>query len=131
MDGLDELHEDLWKRWQQAFDRFAELESASQAGERVIYSNGDLFDLEKYTPRKFPAGRRVFLEQPESINSYHRYRLDGKGRPVHMASGHTVNHCDWEGLYRYTAEEVEYLGISACRQELSRSTLVWPEKWNS
>lgn len=26
-----------------------------------------------------------------------------------MASGHTINHFDWEGLYRYTTDEVEYL----------------------
>lgn len=109
MDSLDELHDDLWNLWQGAFDRFGELEQASQSGERVVYANGELFDLKKYTPRKFPAGGRVFLEQPQSINSYHRYRLDAKGRPVHMASGHTVNHFDWEGLYRYTTEEVEYL----------------------
>jgi hypothetical protein len=108
---LEELRDDLWNRWQQAFDRFPELESAFKSGEHVIYANRDLFDLEKYTPRKFPAGGRVFSEQPESINSYQRYRLDAKGRPVHMASGHTVNHFDWEGLYRYTADEVEYLEI--------------------
>lgn len=106
---LEELRDDLWNRWEQAFDRFSDLELASQSGQRVIFANGDLFDLEKYTPRKFPAGGRVFSEQPESINSYHRYRLDGKGRPVHTASGHTVNHFDWEGLYRYTTDEVEYL----------------------
>ena len=109
MDPLEELRDDLWDRWQQAFDRFSELDLASQSGERVIYANGDLFDLEKYTPRKFPAGGRVFPEQPESLNSYHRYRLDAKGRPVHLASGHTVNHFDWEGAYRYTTDEVEYL----------------------
>lgn len=68
MDSLDELRDDLWNRWQDAFDRFAELEAASQSGERVIYANGDLFHLEKYTPRKFPAGGRVFLEQPESVH---------------------------------------------------------------
>jgi len=109
VDSLEELRDDLWNRWQRAFDRFPELESAFQSGERVIYANGNLFDLEKYTSRKFPAGGRVFSEPPESINSYHRYRLDSKGRPVHMASGHTVNHFDWEGLYRYTTDEVECL----------------------
>jgi hypothetical protein len=92
---LEELRDDLWNRWEQAFDRFSDLELASQAGERVIFANGDLFDLEKYTPRKFPAGRRVFSDQRESINSYHRYRLDAEGRPVHTASDHTVNHFDW------------------------------------
>lgn len=126
MDSLNELRDDLWNRWQDAFDRFAELEAASQSGERIIYANGDLFDLEKYTPQKFPAGGRVFLEQPKSVNSYHRYRLDAKRRPVHMASGHTVNHFDWEGLYRYTTEEVEYLEF--CLQtrvvsKLARMTL--------
>ncbi|MDE3201142.1 MAG: hypothetical protein KGN79_09485 [Acidobacteriota bacterium] len=109
MDSLDELRSDLWSRWQAAFERFPELESASHFGERVVYANGELFDLKNYTPQEFAAGRRVFQEQPESINSYHRYRLDANGRPVHMASGHTVNHFDWEGVYRYANEEVEYL----------------------
>jgi hypothetical protein len=109
VDSLDELRDDLWNRWRDAFDRFAELEGTSQSGERVVYANGEIFDLKQYTPRKFQPGGRVFPEQPESINSYHRYRLDAKGRPVHMASGHTVNHFDWEGLYHYTTEEVEYL----------------------
>jgi hypothetical protein len=109
VETLNELHADLWNRWQQAFDRFAELEGASLSGVRVVYANRDLFDLEEYTPRKFPAGGRMFREQPESINSYHRYRLDAKGRPSHMAAGHTVNHFDWEGFYRYSMEEAEYL----------------------
>ena len=72
MDSLDELREDLWNRWRDAFDRFADLDRASQSGERIVYANGELFDLKKYTPQKFPAGGRVFLEQPESINSYQR-----------------------------------------------------------
>jgi hypothetical protein len=109
MDSLEELREDLWDRWRQAFDRFADLDEASDSGERAVYANGELFNLKNYTPRKFPAGGRVFAEQPESLNSYHRYWLDDKGRPVHMASGHTVNHFDLEGFYRYTAEEVEYV----------------------
>jgi len=109
VDSLDELREDLWNRWRDAFDRFADLDRASQSGERIVYANGELFDLKKYTPQKFPAGGRVFLEQPESINSYQRYWLDAKELPVHVAFGHTVNHFDWEGFYRYTTEEVEYV----------------------
>jgi hypothetical protein len=109
MDSLDELREDLWNRWREALDRFADLDGASQSGERIVYANGELFDLKKYTPQKFPAGGRSFPKQPESINSYHRYWLDAKGRPVHAAFGHTVNHCDWEGFYQYSTEEVEYV----------------------
>ena len=109
VDSVDELLEDLWDRWRDAFDRFADLDGASQSGERVVYANGELFDVKKYAPRKFPAGGRMFPEQPESTNSYHRYWLDSKGRPVHMASGHIVNNIAWEGFYRYATEEVEYV----------------------
>jgi len=116
---LEQLREDLWNRWQDCFNRFHEVAQASQFGERTVYANRSLFPLKDYTPQKFPAGGRVFPSPPESINSYHEYRLDSTGRPVYMASGHTVNHFDWRGLYRYSAEEVEYVEFCVQTQVVS------------
>jgi len=109
VDFLEQLREDAWKRWQNCFDRLSELDEASRSGERVIYTNSPQFDLKQYTPRKFPAGGRTFKVQPMSVNFTCHYRIDGEGRPVYMASRHTVNRIDWQGFFRYTADEAEYV----------------------
>ena len=109
MDSLEQLREDAWDRWRNAYDRLPELDQAAHTGERFVYANGPLFDLKQYTPQKFPAGGRAFRIQPLPTNFTCHYRLDSKGRPVYMASRHTVNRIDWQGFFRYTAEEVEYV----------------------
>jgi hypothetical protein len=109
MDRLELLREDLWARWREAFDRLTDLAHASQSGERVVYANVSLFDLKKYSPHKFLAGGRVLPKLPEGASSYWVYRLDKEGRPVHMACRHVFNKIDWQGLYLYAGNEVEYV----------------------
>jgi hypothetical protein len=126
VDRLEQLREDLWNRWREAFGRLADLDPASLLGERVVYANVPLFKLKNYTPRKFPAGGRIFLNLPETPNSYYVYRLDSKGRPVHAASRHAVNNIRWEGFYRYTSDEVEYVEFclqTAVVSEYARITM--------
>ncbi len=118
MDNLEELREDLWSRWRNAFDRFADLDGASRSGERLVHAKGELFDLKKYTPQKFPAGGRAYPKQPEGVNSCRRYWLDAKGRPVYVAF--RLNHFDWEGFYRYTTGEVEFVEFCLQTQVVSK-----------
>ncbi|MGB6724225.1 MAG: hypothetical protein WBE72_25755 [Terracidiphilus sp.] len=75
----------------------------------MAYANVPLFDLKTYTPRKFPPGGRVLPKPPETGNPYYAYRLDGVGRPVHMAYSRLVNGLVLRGFYQYGADEVEYV----------------------
>jgi hypothetical protein len=109
MDRLELLREELWTRWREAFDKLPDLSHASRSGERVVYANVRLFDLKEYSPHKFPAGGRVLSKLPEGGSSYWVYRLDTEGRPVHMTCRHVFNKIDWQGMYRYADNEVEYV----------------------
>jgi hypothetical protein len=124
VERLQELYEDLWNRWREAFGTLDD--HASGSGERVVYANAPLFDLKNYTPQKFPAGGRMLRNLPEMASSHYVYWLDSEGRPVDMACRHVVNNIDWQGFYSYTADEVEY--VEFCRQtkvvsEYARITL--------
>jgi hypothetical protein len=109
VDSLQQLREDLWFRWRASFGKFAGLAKESQSSERVVYAKTQLFSLKNYTPQKFPAGGRLFPNLLESANSFYQYRLDCNGRPLNMTCQHVVNGFDWQGFYRYTADEVEYI----------------------
>ena len=110
VDTLDQLREDLWTRWRNAFDWIGELRSAPQAsGDRKVYANSARFNLRDYRLDSFPAGGRVLKEPPKEANFYYAYQLDERGRPVHMSARHIVNKIDWEAFYRYSETEVEYV----------------------
>ena len=103
VERLQELCEDLWNRWREAFGRFGD--QAPGSGERAVYANVPLFDLKNYTPRKFPAGGRMLQNLREMATSYHVYWLDSNGLPVNMACRHVVNNVDWQGFYLYNTHE--------------------------
>jgi hypothetical protein len=112
LDSIEQSRDGLWARWQKAFDRLSEVTEAAKLGQRVVYARVPLFDLDRYRPPKFPAGGRILKELPpasEMAGTYYVYRLDHQDRPVHMAARHTYNKVDWQGMYRYSAEEVEYV----------------------
>jgi hypothetical protein len=119
MDTLKQLREDLWVRWRQAFDRFAEVAEAPLMGGRVVYARVPLFDLKTYTPKRFRAGARVLSSLPENGTSYFAYALDSMGRPIQMAYRHEANNLDTRGLYRYTDDEVEYVEFCVQTQVVS------------
>ena len=110
MDSLEQLREDLWIRWRDAFDRIGELRTLKVArDDGKLYSNSARFNLRDFRPGSFPAGGLVLKEQPKEANFYYVYRLDESGRPVQMSARHTVNKIDWEGIYLYTDTEAEYI----------------------
>ncbi len=109
MDGLEALREELWKRWQKAFDRWGEISATPQTGLRAIYARAPLFNLKGYTPSRFPAGGRVLSMTPETGSSFWTYWLDDKGRPIRSTCRHPANHFDWQGLFQYSDEEVEHI----------------------
>ena len=109
VDRLEELRDDLWNRWRDAYDRRVDLADASHSGERTVYGGKPLFSLKQYTPNSFPAGGRILFIQPAGRNSFHLYRLNAMGRPVFTHARHEVNDLDWQGFYCYTPDEVEYV----------------------
>ena len=123
MDSLEQLVEDLRARWRQQFGRVSGVYSAAERGKRVIYARAPLFDLKNFTPSKLPAGGRV-LDEPVPGCDHYIYRLDARGRPVHMSHRHSHNGFDWEGAYRYAPEEVEYVEYCLQTEVPSQYTLV-------
>jgi len=110
VDSLEQLREDLWIRWRNAFDRIGELRTLEVArDDRKLYSNSARFNLRDFRPHSFHAGGRVLKEQPKEANFYYVYRVDESGRPVHMSARHTVNKIDWEGIYLYSDTGAEYI----------------------
>lgn len=112
MDSLEQLREDLWIRWQKAFDRIGELrEVKANLEDRRIYANTSRFDLRDYRPDTFPSGGRMLKEPPNEANFYYAYSLDEAGRPTHMSARHNFNKIDWEGIYLYSDDGAEYVEV--------------------
>src|SRR5580704_11171877 len=107
MDTAEDLKQDLLRRWRAQFDRIAFLAEAAERGVRTVYATGPLFDLEKYSPRKFPAGGRTSKEPIQGCDNW-VYRLDNQGRPVHMAVRHDFSKTERQGIYSYASEEAVY-----------------------
>ena len=109
MNSIEALKEDLWHRWRRHFHD-PTLEEETSAVQRVIYSRAPLFDLKDWTSEKFPPGGR-FSAQPVAGSDNWVYELDEKGQPHTASHRHTINGVEWRGVYRYTADEVEYVEI--------------------
>jgi hypothetical protein len=109
VESLEQLREDLWNRWIEAFDRFPALSRTPEFSQRVVYAKVPLFSLKTFTPNNFPAGGRTFQAPPEGTNACFTYRLDSKELPLQMISRHIVNKVEWRGLYLYDDNEVEYI----------------------
>lgn len=106
MDIIEDLKQDLLTRWKAQFDRMPLLAEAAGRGVRTVYATGSRFDVERYRPKKFPAGGRTSKEPvPGRDNCV--YLLDAEGRPVHMTERH-AHHAGWQGMYSYSAEAAEF-----------------------
>jgi hypothetical protein len=105
--SLDDLRDDLWKRWRFHLENPV-LEESAVSGATTQYARVPLFDLKKYTPGKFPPGARVFAQPIHGIDNW-VYLLDERKRPVTMSTRHSANRTSWRGSYRYAADEAEYV----------------------
>lgn len=108
MDLIDDLKQDLLTRWKAQFDRMSLLAEAAGRGVRTVYATRSLFDLEGYSPSKFPPGGRTSKEPIPGDDNW-VYRLDAGGLPVHMTT-RLVSEGEpgWQGMYSYSPEGVEY-----------------------
>lgn len=109
MDSIEVLKEDLWSRWRKYF-REPAFEKTTGTVQRVVYSRTPLFDLKNWTPKRFVPGGR-FSHQPVAGSDHWIYQLNEKGQPYSVSGRHAVNGIEWKGVYRYAADEVEYVEI--------------------
>lgn len=105
---LEELREDLVRRWGEAFERRAEAEVEAQDAVETVFTEYPAFALSGYTPAKFKAGARV-RKTPSADGDDYVFELDARGRPVRVRYEHKVNEVAWKGFYRYAADEVEHV----------------------
>jgi hypothetical protein len=114
MDIIEDLKHDLLTRWKAQFDRMPLLAEAAGRGVRTVYATGSRFDVERYRPKKFPAGGRTSKEPIAAKDLFPgcetwAYLLDAEGRPVHGTRRIAASDDPgWEGMYSYSAEEAEY-----------------------
>jgi hypothetical protein len=84
IDTLKGLYDDLWKRWEQQFDNVGSVLENGGLGDRVVYSKLPGFWIKDYTLRRFPASVKICNGLIEGMQNY-VYRLDSKGRPIHLS----------------------------------------------
>lgn len=105
------LRADLIARWEAAFDRLAELETAAAVeAETVVYTRHSAYSLDGYSPKRFKPGTRL-SRLPISPGDDYVYRLDAEGRPIHVQHEHRFNRVRWEGFFTYRRDQVEYLSF--------------------
>jgi hypothetical protein len=104
----DELRADLIARWKAAFDRIAEVDARPQGAVDTVYTQVPAFALAGYSAKKFKPGARLAREPSRDGDDY-TFRLDARGRPLHVKFAHRVNRVSWKGVYHYRPDEIEYL----------------------
>jgi len=103
---LEELREDLVRRWKAAFDRRAEADAKAQGVVKAVFTRAPAFALSGYTTTKFKAGARV-SKMPSADGDDYVFDLDSQGRPLRVRYAHKVNRVAWRGFYRYAPDEIE------------------------
>lgn len=110
---LEELRDDLIRRWKEAFDRRAEADAEAPGIAETVFTDLPAFALSGYTPSKFKPGARV-RKTPSGDGEDYVFEVDSQGRPLRVRSAHKVNGVEWKGFYRYAPDEVE--NIEFCVQ---------------
>ena len=100
---------DLWKRWQSWIDRMRELQEQPIQGAQ-FYSEVPLFDLRRFSARRFRPGGRLHREPQEKWRYRSEYWLDDSGRPLRMRAYDSTFRA--EGFYGYSPDRVEYVEYS-------------------
>ena len=106
---MNELYQDIFDRWVKAIDEMDTIASHREKVSIIKYAPSFRYDLRDYNKSNFPAGGKVFDENPGELHDYHKYGMNNNGLPIYVFFEHNWNKVTWEGVYNYSDNQVEYL----------------------